>query len=209
MDVLILMQGMVPVPGRPVTGNGLRAQALAQGLRGHGHRARLVTRAIDTEGLPSVNGDQPLVYDTPSALPEILASSGAQAAIVCHWDLLESLPEPSPIPIVADLYGPRLVEAQFERADLDREGARFVDTLRRADSFLVASERQRWFALPWLMLAGFDCRTLPVHVVPIAANPRPPIRFQRKPVADPVFVTGGVFWPWRESEGPLQRLLFE
>lgn len=208
MDVLILLQGMPPVPGLPVTGNGLRAHALAAGLEARGHRVQLATRSVDVpERAASALPRTVLSYDEPGAIPGLVAASGAEAVVVCHWDLLEKLPEPCPVPVVADLYGPRLVEAQFENAALDREGARFVDQLRRADAFLVASERQRWFALPWLMLAGFDCKTLPVHVVPISANPRPPVRFQRKPVADPTIVTGGVFWPWRMSETSLERLL--
>lgn len=208
MDVLILLQGMPPVPGLPVTGNGLRAHALASGLEARGHRVRLVTRSVDVpSGAGSKTARAVLSYDDPGAIPELVAASGAEAVVVCHWELVERLPDPCPIPVVADLYGPRLVEAQFEQASLDREGARFVEQLRRADAFLVSSERQRWFALPWLMLAGFDCRTLPVHVVPISADPRPPLRFQRKPVADPTIVTGGVFWPWRASERPLERLL--
>ncbi|MBK7975639.1 MAG: glycosyltransferase [Deltaproteobacteria bacterium] len=208
MDVLILLQGMPPVAGHPVTGNGLRAHGLASGLEARGHRVRLLTRSVDVppDAGPAVPREI-LRYDDASTIPELVAASGAEAVVVCHWDLLECLPDPCPIPVVADLYGPRLVEAQFEQASLDREGARFVDQLRRADAFLVASQRQRWFALPWLMLAGFDCKTLPVHVVPISANPRAPVRFQRKPVADPLIVTGGVFWPWRESERPLERLL--
>ncbi|MFN7952568.1 MAG: glycosyltransferase [bacterium] len=208
MDVLILMQGMVPIPGHPVTGNGLRAHALAEGLACHGHRVRLATRAIDADAVdPALLPAETLRYDDASSIPDLIAGSAAEAVLVCHAELLEQLPDPSPVPVIADLYGPRLVEAQFERADLDREGARFVEQLRRADAFLVATERQRWFALPWLMLAGFDCRKPPVLVVPLSANPRPPLRFHRKPVADLTFVTGGVFWPWRESEAPLTRLL--
>lgn len=208
MDVLILMQGMIPVPGRPVTGNGLRAHALSQGLVQRGHRVRLATRSIDADDVDPARLPADLLrYDDGASIAELVTGSGADAVVVCQWELLEQLPEPCPIPVIADLNGPRLVEMQFERADLDREGARFVEQLRRADAFLVASDRQRWFALPWLMLAGFDCRNPPLHVVPISADPHPPLRFRRKPVADPTFVTGGVFWPWRRSEGPLARLL--
>ena len=91
----------------------------------------------------------------------------------------------------------------------DKEMRHMISLFRRADRFLVGNQRQRDFLLPWLIVAGFDCRErIPIDVVPISSAAESPLPKKSKD-ARWRFVTGGVNWPWRKTERYLQALVSE
>ena len=107
--------------------------------------------------------------------------------------------------VVLDVFAPRLLEQQFQTGARDtREAVRVLDALQRADRFLFSNERQKYFHIPLLALAGVDCTKDAGGVVPISCPPDTP------PFVKPsslTFVAGGVFWPWADLSGGLRDLL--
>ncbi|MBI5528619.1 MAG: glycosyltransferase [Deltaproteobacteria bacterium] len=198
MRILILTHGAPPLPGKVAVGNALRAWSLGLALEAAGHGVRVMTRVEDVAGVDLHAADLPVItFGEPEELRAVVSSGAADALVVCQWDILGQLPDDLKIPVVADLYAPRMLEAQFQGLNLDAEFVSRIETLSRADFFLCTTQRQRWFYLPWLMMAGVDCRRPPVGVVPLfpLATPEP----KGRPPGEPVLVSGGVFWPWQEA----------
>lgn len=107
------------------------------------------------------------------------------------------------IPVALDLFAPRLLEAQFQGPQADQEVVRTLDALNHADFFVFSNERQKVFYLALLALAGVDCTRPPVGVVPVSC---PPIFPEPRKPRSPVFVSGGVFWPWADLTPGLRVL---
>jgi len=99
-----------------------------------------------------------------------------------------------------DLYAPRLLEAQFQDRT-GEEAIRTLEALRAADFALFSNPRQRYFYMGLMVLAGFDLREEAGAVVPLVAPQGP----QRSVPSDPVFVMGGVSWPWQDPIEGLRR----
>ena len=135
-------------------------------------------------------------------------------AVVAQVDpdvvLVEALEEARRLPdgrwtVVLDLFAPRILEQQFQAGASDpREAVRVLDALQRADQFLFSNQRQKYFHLPLLALAGVDLRADAGAVVPISCPPDFPPATSEEPLH---FVAGGVFWPWADVSDGLVDLL--
>ena len=123
--------------------------------------------------------------------------------------LLEAMEEARRLPdgrfaVVLDAFAPRVLEQQFQSGADQREAILVLDALQRADHFIYSNERQKYFHLPLLALAGVDCTQNAGDVVRISCPPDlPPVQKPR----DPIFVAGGVFWPWADLSTGLGSLL--
>jgi len=104
------------------------------------------------------------------------------------------------IPLCVDLYAPRLLEAQFQDRT-GEEAVRTMEALRAADFVLFSNPRQRYFYMGLMALAGFDLREEAGAVVPLVAPQGP----RRAYPTEPVFVMGGVSWPWQDPVEGLRR----
>ncbi len=107
------------------------------------------------------------------------------------------------IPIVLDMFAPRILESQFQGPEADQEMIRTLDALGCGDFFLFSNERQKLFYLSLLALSGVDCTHAPVGVVRVSCPPELPSF--HKPQS-PVLVCGGVFWPWADLRPGLSIL---
>jgi len=172
----------------------LRAWHHAEALREAGHDVHLVTREQD-----AVPGGPPTFASTPELVEH--------ARRVQPDVLLVVQPEEAPglacleLPMAVDLYAPRMLEAQFQ----DAAGVEAVNTLRAiraGDFFLFSNNRQRFYFLGLLALAGVDLRSHAFGaVVPLVAPQGP----ERKKPRGPLFVMGGVSWPWIDPTEALGR----
>lgn len=153
-----------------------------------------------------------------------LARNEDSVVILGYWELAGWLPDRVHQPLVLDYVAPRLLERQFEdRERLGEDTARLVELLSRCDEVWAGNRRQSDLLLPWLLLAGHDCRySVPVRIVPIAgAVAREDLESvaQRAPVADSghepgtgdrrsalKLFHGGRDWPWRDSRAWLKQL---
>jgi len=193
MRVLIVMHGWLPGTPKAVSGGAIRAWHHGEALREAGHEVVYLTRKQDR-----VKGG-PKVFDGPVSLrrqvkrikpDRIVCVQPEEAA---HIGDLE-------IPLCVDFYAPRLLESVFENTAEDAA----VYTLRAmtaSDHQLFSNARQRWFYLGIMTLAGIDVSDQAGSIVPLVA-PKGPRRTRPK---EPLFVMGGVAWPWQDSTESLQR----
>lgn len=170
-------------------------------------------------------------------LSDRLDRQDISVVVLGYWGLAEWLPPRLAKPLVLDYVAPRLLERQFEdRERLGEEAAALIDLAARCSEVWVGNQRQRDLMLPWMLLAGHDCRySVPVRVVPIAGRIRgefaetaagqfgdrlgdragTPGAASAAP-AEPAVDTGthrplslfhgGRDWPWRDSSAWLDAL---
>lgn len=203
--VLVIAGDVLPLPGLPTTGAGLRAWALGQGLRSHGHNVTFAMNRLATNAGDFKPTDDVVLYENDK-LPDLVSQFKSDILLFQHWPLVNYLRERHENTII-DFHGPWLLESLF------RIGGEVVDfyakklqALVKADYFTCAGERQRNYFYAWLEMAGFDLRDLPIQVVPFALSPElPRHEFPR----DMTFVYGGVFLPWQSPTLGLRVLLDE
>lgn len=191
MRILIVHHGTLPAPGRAVTGGALRAWNHGRALQAAGHEVFYLTRAQDTPG--GYANPRDLVWRARHLSPDrIICVQLEEAAALGTLGL----------PMAADLYAPRLLEAPFE-GHLAEAAVDSLRALAAGSVFLVSNPRQRWAWLSVLALAGVDIRTDPTLHVPLVAPDGPP----RTPPGEPLFVAGGASWPWQDPLPSLLRVL--
>lgn len=207
MKVLLITHGVFLDPAQVVTGNSVRAYYLAKGLVESGQSLVYVYPGSLSPYAGSTAAAQALnipvhTYKHPDHLSRIIEQEQPDVLLVGYWELLADLPPHNQIPVILDLVAPRVLEALFQpERDLQQEIHGILELYPRADLFLVGNQRQRHLLLPWLIMAGIDCKEhVPVAVVPISTQPgnsRPYPPDQDKPWR---FVSGGVSWPWRRTQ---------
>ncbi len=205
--VLVVLHGLPPRPGAPVSGMGLRAWTNGEGLRSHGFEVVYATRRSDAEGRePSEEAPgtaaNPLTFHHDE-LADVVARVDPVVILVEATDEVTRLPAAS-APVVADLFAPRLLERQYQGIDDPQEATRLLEAVGRADYYLFSNRRQRDYHLGLLTVAGVDCRAWPGTVVPLSCAPDAP---RRRWPDEPVLVTGGVHWPWIDAGAPLGEVL--
>ncbi len=207
-NVLVLANSVVPLPGLPTNGGGLRAWTLARGLEAAGHAVTLL--------FPRHSLDEQLVAIAPedhaAALPhtfeweavnETIAQAAPDVVVASSWILAGQIRD-CPAPLVVDLAGPLLLE--FLAQD-PAKGAALAHlktaALAAADYVTCAGERQRPYFAPWLLLGGFtpaDCLAR-LGVVPISCDPTQ--EPHAPPNAEPCFLFAGMTYAWQD---PLRAL---
>jgi glycosyltransferase involved in cell wall biosynthesis len=204
--ILVVAADILPLDGAATTGAGLRAWGLGHGLRSRGHHVDFaMPRSVATAC--GYRGDDVLLYDE-DGLDAFVDDIDPDVALFQHWPMAGYLREDHRAFVVIDFHGPLLLETQFREPGLVE---RLVDTklraLARADYFVCAGMRQRYYYLAHLLLAGFDIRRSPIAVVPFSLSPDLPSRTAAP--AAPTFVYGGVFLPWQDPARGLTVLVEE
>ena len=200
--ILVISGDILPYPGFPTTGAGLRAWSLGKGLESKGHKVLLAmpkTSAAKFGRLPEeLLG---LLY-TPNNLSAFIDQHQPDVVILQHWRLTRFLNDSFDLPLVIDFHGPLLLETQFQEnpalGSLRREK---IAALQKADFFTCAGEKQRYYFFPWLMMAGCNLQQDIIKVIPVSLSPEQPNHAPNEEVS---FVYGGVFLPWQD---PISGLL--
>ena len=207
--VLVVANDGLPYPGRPVSGSGLRAWGLGQGLLARGHDVAFAMPRVAAGGpvaLASASEGGPLLYDDPE-LRDLVIGSGAEVVVFQHWPRV-GVAMDLDVAVALDLHGPLMVESAFQRRpDLDLpEMARVkVDAFRRADFITCAGDQQRKYFLPWLMLAGGDPTCETIAWIPVSLPPEAPAHDSSPDEMS--FVYGGMFLPWQDPSLGLTTLV--
>lgn len=204
--VMIHFQGTRPDPGHSVVGNGLRALQLGESLRRHGVDVTFLVHQRFYAGR-SVPHDVHLYGEAADFLNQVREKS--PSLLVCiQGEGLEFLPEEGlELPVLADWIAPRMLEFAFQRLPLERWLPRLTSSAARADYHSCCTPSQRAFLYGFLQLAGFDLTEDPTLVVPLSTSTEFALRPAR-PSGEPVFVAGGVSWPWIRS-GRFLRMALE
>ncbi len=183
-----------PLPGRPVTGGGLRTAQLVATLEAAGHAVVLfVERAALPEDAPTsirAFDVEDLKGQIEAARPSVVVVE--QWALLAHLDGLKK-------PLVVDLHGSLLLENVYRRGepDLVLDAGTKLTSLHRADLLLTPAPAQLHHFASWATLAGFDPRELPLDLLPLALPGEPQPRKAKKPPLRLVY--GGARWPWIDS----------
>jgi hypothetical protein len=188
-----------PLPGRPVTGGGLRTAQLVETLRGAGHAVVLL---VERAALPPVVPEGITAFDVDE-LPAAIKKARPSVVVVEQWALATHLGDIDK-PLVVDLHGSLLLENVYRRGDVDYTldaGAK-LEALHRADLLLTPAPAQLHHFASWATLAGFDPRELPLALLPLALPGAPTERSTKKPPLRVVY--GGARWPWINSLEALQ-----
>jgi len=194
--VLVISGDILPYPGCPTTGAGLRAWGLAKGLESKGHAVLLAmprSSVSNDKIIPPEVAD--LLY-VNKELPTFIHRHQPDVVVLQHWLLANFLNDSLEVPLVIDFHGPLLLETQFQdNPVLEKLKWEKIQALHKADFFTCAGEKQKYYFQPWLMLAGFDLRQQVIGVVPVSLSPDLP---QHESQGEPTFVYGGVFLPWQD-----------
>jgi len=197
--VLIVSSCAPPLPGRPVTGGGLRTAQLAAAAEAAGQAVTLmIERAALGDDPPPVLAEA--AFDPPG-LADAIAARRPDVVVLEQWALAASIGRVADeIPVVVDLHGSLLLENVYRRGGLDLtiDAGTKIECLRRADLVLVPALVQVHHFASWLTVAGFDPRRLPLRVMPLALPGKPPsARRAKSPKL--ALIYGGARWPWIDS----------
>ncbi len=192
--IVVVSGDVLPYPGYPTSGAGLRAWGLGYGLRAHGFDVIFAMPATAWRAEIPAPSDKPLLWDRRN-LESLLRDAHANAVVFQHWPSVW-LRERLNVPTVIDFHGPHVMERAFQRlSDLAANARDKIRAIRQADFFTCAGEKQKGYFLTWLLLSGVDLSEECIGVVPVGLAPNLPT-----PCPDPEainFVYGGVYLPWQ------------
>lgn len=194
--ILVISGDILPYPGCPTTGAGLRAWGLGKGLESQGHDVLLAMPQNSVEKSKRIpDGIESLLY-THRDLPRFLGRHKPDVVVLQHWWLANYLDQPPEMPLVIDFHGPLLLETQFQaNPALEKLRRDKIFALHKADFFTCAGAKQRYYFFPWLMLAGCDLREEIIQTIPVSLSPELPEHQSQGEIS---FVYGGVFLPWQD-----------
>lgn len=209
MPILILTTEPLPFPGLAATGAGLRAWALAGGLRARGLEARIASaetayRGVEPASLAKVGAETFAL----EGLAGFVREARPDAVLLQHWGLFPYLGEPG-CPLAIDLAGPHLLERRYwGSADPAGDLAQKLAALARADFLCCSGWRQRDYFLAFAQIAGHDS-TDPalLPVLPFCVDPEWIGLEAPGPWQADRFLYSGMLLPWQDPSRPLETLL--
>ena len=203
--VLVISSDILPLPGLPTTGAGLRSWGIGKGLEARGHEVLL--------SLPAACLDKG--WEIPKGMAEFAWRLGGAREVVdkAKPDVVVFSPWPSvqigqklDIPTVLDFHGPHLLEREFQGyATRATNVPAKVSAIRKADFFTCAGEKQRLYVLSWLLIAGIDLSDPNLVSIPVSLSPELPTHVWSDD--GPTFVYGGMFLPWQDPSAGLRGLV--
>ncbi len=209
--VLVISSDILPFPGLPTVGSGLRAWGLGQSLIARGHHVRF---AMPREALGQAKQSLPpevieLAWE-PHTLARVAQIADPDVIIVCNWPILDLLPtENIRVPIILDQHGPHNIEREYQKyGDPEDNARRKLNALRKADYFTCAGKKQLRYFQTWLVRAGWgeQERQTRAIAIPVSLSPDLP---EHHPAEELTFVYGGTFLPWQDPSLGLTLLVEE
>lgn len=207
--VLVISSDILPYPGLPTVGSGLRAWGLGQGLKSRGHEVIFsMPKAAVTGREKVVPPEVAKLAWEPGTLLSVVHAAEPDVVVVCNWPILDAIPTHLlEIPVILDQHGPHLLEREYQKfGDPEENVQSKLRTLRKADFFTCAGEKQMTYFQAWLERAGWteQERHERTAAIPISLSPNLP---EHNPQNELTFVYGGVFLPWQDPSVSLSTLV--
>jgi len=203
--ILVVSGDILPLPGLPTTGAGLRAWGLGKGLEARGHEVIFSMPALYLDkGVVVPKSISDHAWEI-GGVQRVIRRAQPEVVVFCHWPSVQ-IPRKLDIPTVLDFHGPHLLEREMQ--GYSRRPANIQEKLaaiRKADFFVCAGEKQRLYFLSWLLAAGIDLSEDVIASVPVSLSPELPEHEWTD--AEPTFVYGGVFLPWQDPFNGLEVLV--
>ncbi len=204
MRILAITRGAPPIDNVITVGSAIRAYSLLQILKRSGAECFFLSGGAELQNIESdINGIQILPFNTDIEIPRIIGSLKPDFIIVNVSELLQFIPEKSDASVILDLFAHRFVESLFENVDFTTDLFLRIDMLRRADYFIVNSQRQRDFVYSFLVMAGIRDAISRVLVIPQIVLYKP---LEKKIPQEPIFIAGGFNWPWSDDTAYINQL---
>jgi glycosyltransferase involved in cell wall biosynthesis len=201
-QVLVVSGDVLPLPGYPITGAGLRAWGLGQGLRANGLDVIFSMPKLAWRVELATPLDFDLVLWEHHAMEQMIAGLRPEAVVFCHWPAVQ-IHSRLDVPTALDFHGPHMLERMFQsHGDLGANAVDKIRALRLADYFICPAHKQRPYFWTWLMLSGFNLANVRLDVVPVCLSPELPAR--TFDATEPEFVFGGVYLPWQDPTRALR-----
>ncbi|MCL4487661.1 MAG: glycosyltransferase family 4 protein [Chloroflexi bacterium] len=193
--VLMVSGDVLPLPGYPTSGAGLRAWGLGQGLRAHGFQVTFGMPAVAWHSDDSALEEYGLMLWDRFNLEKKIQALRPDAVVFCHWPSVQ-IRKRLDVPTVIDFHGPHILERAFQEFGEPTSNALLkIEALRKADYFICAGEKQKAYFLAWLLASGIDVIKAKIDVVPVCLSPDLP---EHLPADEITFVYGGVYLPWQD-----------
>ena len=160
--VLVFSPDILPYPGLPTVGSGLRAWGIGRGLEAAGHEVVFSMPEVALEGHDgAVDLEVVELAWTMGTLGEIVQRVRPDVVVVCGWPVLDCLPtERVPAPVVLDQAGPHLLEREHQGYGMRSENeASKLRAFAKADFFVSSGERQHTYFDDWLRRARWTSAT--------------------------------------------------
>jgi len=207
--VAVVSGDILPFPGLPTTGAGLRAWGLGKGLESKGFEVSYLMpdsslMKIETHRRERVRTMENLRLFTFENINRIIGELSPDVLVVQHWPTVYSI-DTTRLPTALDLHGPILLETMYQdNPNYDALKQMKIEAFHKCDFFTCPAERQRYYFYPWMLLGGCDLRTTSIEVVPVSVSPDTPLFEKPKEVR---FVYGGVLLPWHNPTVGLEVLV--
>jgi hypothetical protein len=199
----IITTEMPPFLPAPTAGGGVRMWGIGSGLVERGHE---VIYFVPGSVLGNLSNDTTRAY-LPESLEHQLSQAQIEVAIFEQWQPVAYLTGRLDIPTVIDLPGPLLLEYLWREPEaVNRHITDKIRCLSLADRFLIATHRQEYYYIPWLLLAGIDVTASRPLLCPFGLPVLPKCR-QGMVFDEPRIFFGGVFWPWQDPSAYLRTVL--
>ncbi len=222
MKILFLAYGMLPIAGVPNRGPDCRTQQIADLLRSLGHE--VIVSCDDRLSKVSQHGvtmPEEVAHWCHSYrdLDSIIREADPEL-IYCAPFVLSRIPGASRIdpgiPLILEGGGPLLLEqahTHFHSDDyhivLNKHFTSEVAAIRQADHLVVYGERQKYYYLPFTVLAGWDPAQIERLSVVHSALPDEKIVQERTYPEEPRFVFFGGIYSWTSPLPYINALIDE
>lgn len=180
--VIVISNDIVPSLGMPVAAPGLRAFALAEGLRAHGVKVKtlVVKGFVERQWMRFGRSvPHPMAPHTEVVgaghLVRYLESQAPATVIIINSNQVDNLKPIQGIKYVLDFFAPKMLELLYHHSgvypkeEMKSLRQRKIQAIRLADAFIVNGAKKIPYFLAWMLQADRDVRELPVEVVNMGA----------------------------------------
>jgi glycosyltransferase involved in cell wall biosynthesis len=207
--IAVISGDLLPVPGLPTTGAGLRAWGLGKGLESRGLRVSYLMPGAALMKVQSAQRDKVRTIEnlhlfTFENVNQVLGQLSPDVLVVQHWPTAWSI-DTTFRPTALDLHGPILLETMYqENPNYDTLKRMKIEAFNKCDFFICPAERQKYYFYPWMLLGGCDLRSTGIEVIPISLSPDIPPFEKPEEIR---FIYGGVLLPWHNPTVGLEALV--